>query len=60
MDYVALTTHPRPSNYSVGHKRLERVPSNSANGQTIAAERCRSSPTLDIDDRIPMPLSVQL
>ena len=44
----ALTTHLRPSNYSVGHKRLERVPSNSSN---IAAERYRSSPTLDIDDR---------
>ena len=29
--YVALTTHLRPSNYSVGHKRLERVPSNDSN-----------------------------
>ena len=28
MGYVALTTHLRPSNYSVGHKRLEREPSN--------------------------------
>ena len=31
MGYVTLTMHPRPSNYSVSHKRLERVPSNSAN-----------------------------
>ena len=31
MGYVALTTHLRPSNYSIGHKRLERVPSNNSN-----------------------------
>ena len=31
MGCVALITRPRPSNYSVGHKRLEHVPSNSAN-----------------------------
>ena len=33
MGYVALTMRPRPSNYSVGHKRLEPVPSNSSNNQ---------------------------
>jgi hypothetical protein len=31
MGYVALTTHLRPCNYSVGHKRLERISSNSSN-----------------------------
>ena len=31
MGYMALTMHPRPSNYSVGHKRLKRIPSNSSN-----------------------------
>ena len=31
MGYVALTMHLRPSNYSIGHKRLERVPSNQSN-----------------------------
>ena len=36
MGYVALTTHSRPSNYSVGHKRPERVPSNSANHHSRA------------------------
>ena len=43
MGYVALTTHLRPSNFSVGNKRLEYIPSNTV--QTI-----RSSLTLDIDD----------
>jgi hypothetical protein len=40
MGYVALTMHLWPSNYSIGHKRLERVLSNSSN-------RCSrwSSPT---------------
>ena len=31
MGYVALTTHLRPSNYSIGHKRLKCVPSNNSN-----------------------------
>ena len=31
MGYAALTTHPWPSNYSVGHKRFWRIPSNSSN-----------------------------
>ena len=42
MGYVALTTYLRPSNYSVGHKSLECVPSNRSN--------YRLSLTLDIDD----------
>ena len=47
MGYVALTMHLRPSNYTIGHKRLEHVPINSV--QT-AVEHFRSSLTLDIDD----------
>ena len=31
MGYVALTMHLWPSNYSVSHKRLKHVPSNSSN-----------------------------
>ena len=31
MGYMALTTHLRPSNYSVGYKRLECVSSNNSN-----------------------------
>ena len=36
MGYAALTTHPRPSNYSVSHKRFQRVPSNSSNHRSRA------------------------
>ena len=31
MGYVALTTHLRPSNYSVCHERLECIPCNNSN-----------------------------
>ena len=31
MGYMALTTHLRPSNNSVGHKRLEHITSNDSN-----------------------------
>ena len=36
MGYVAVTTHTRPNNYSVSHKRLEYVPSNSSNHRSRA------------------------
>ena len=41
------STYPRPSNYSVGCKRLEHVPSNSSNNilLRVPAERCRSNTT---------------
>ena len=32
------TTHLQPSNYSTGHKRLKRVPSNSLNHRIVTAE----------------------
>ena len=49
MGYVVLTTYLRPSNYSTGHKRLERVPSNSSNHRRRSSRRwtsMHSEPTL--------------
>ena len=59
MDYVAMTAHLWPSNYSVGHKRLERVPSNSANHCSRALLIESDVIHVAIDDCELMPFSVQ-
>ena len=58
------STHPRPSNYSVGCKRLEHVPSNSSNNryysvyQQSVVDRIRHMP--GAEDPEPTPFIVQL
>ena len=42
MGYVVLTMYLRPSNYSAGHKTLERVPSNSSNHYRRSSRRWTS------------------
>ena len=42
---MALTMHLQPSNYSVGHKRLEHIPGNHSSQHCVINPASQASPT---------------